>query len=96
MKRILFCGNNVELPLVLNNLKMKRFLIYRFYKLSARKHKQPKLISFDCETRILTKITKLQHTVCFVCLFVCLFVSLTSLSWVLIDFNQIRSEGMLD
>ena len=84
MKRILFCGNNVELPLVLNNL-MKRFLIYRFYKLSARKHRQPKLISFDCETRILTKITKLQHTVCFVCLFVCLFVCVS-------DFTELGSD----
>ena len=40
-------------------------------------------ISFDRETRILTKIIKLQHTD-----LVCL--SLISLSWILSDFSQIR------
>ena len=36
VKRILFCVNNLELPLVLNSLKMKCCLIDRSYNLSKR------------------------------------------------------------
>ena len=42
-------------------------------------------ISFNRETRVLTKIIKLTF----------LFVSATSLSWILSHFSQICSEGML-
>ena len=42
--------------------------------------------SFDHETRILTKVIELQHTNL-------VYLSLqTSLSWILRDFSQIRSE----
>ena len=34
MKRVFFCDNNVELPLVLNSLNMKRFLTYMISKLT--------------------------------------------------------------